>query len=559
MTIIFWIIVSAMTVLVLGLLLWPLLKRTVAAATGEEEKTLSIFRQQFAELGQDRANGVLTDELYQQARRELERRLLEETGTTETTPKMARRQVSSRPVALALAIIVPTASGLLYWQLGNPLAMTEPPAASLSAQGGSEGASPFSDGLGPLIERLKQKMQQNPNDGTGWALLARSYMGMGRHAEAALAYERATTLIPDDAQLLADYADAMGVLHGRKLEGRPEVLIQQALKIDPRNVKALMLAGTVAFNRKDFARAAKDWELARANLPADVDPEMTQQLVAAIEEAQSYLGGGQGMASAYTEPTAAPTQSAGQTGQPRAIRGTVTMAPSLAGKSAATDTLFVFAREMSGPPMPVAIVRATKGDLPFTFQLDDSTSPMPSRKLSSAGPVVIVARLSKSGQAMPQSGDLEGTSQPIQSGGEGIAVVIDHERMDKESAAPAPLASQTGQPRAIRGTVTVAPGLAGKASATDTLFVFAREMSGPPMPVAIVRATKKDLPFTFQLDDSTSPMPSRKLSSAGPVVIVARLSKSGQAMPQSGDLEGTSQPIQSGVDGITVVIDRERP
>jgi len=555
LTIIFWLIASSMTLLILGLLLWPLLKRTAVAATGEQEKTLSIFRQQFGELEQDRANGVLTDELYEQARRELERRLLEETGTTETIPTRAPRQVSSRPVAIALAIIVPAVSGLLYWQLGNPLAMTQPTAASMSAQGGSEGASPFSDGLGPLIERLKQKMQQNPNDGTGWALLARSYMGMGRYAEAALAYENATKLIPDDAQLFADYADAMGVLHGRKLEGKPEVLIQQALKIDPRNVKALMLAGTVAFTRKNFARAAKDWEQARANLPADVDPEMTQQLTAAIEEARSQLGGGQSMVSALTEP-AAPAQ---PTGQPRVIKGTVAMAPSLAGKGSPTDTLFVFAREMNGPPMPVSIVRATRKDLPFTFRLDDSTSPMPSRKLSSAGPVVIVARLSKSGQAMPQSGDLEGTSQPIQSGGEGIAVVIDHERMDKESAAPAPLASQTGQPRAIRGTVTVAPSLAGKASATDTLFVFAREMSGPPMPVAIVRATKKDLPFTFQLDDSTSPMPSRKLSSAGPVVIVARLSKSGQAMPQSGDLEGTSQPIQSGVDGITVVIDRERP
>jgi cytochrome c-type biogenesis protein CcmH len=558
LTIIFWLIASSMTLLILGLLLWPLLKRTVAV-TGEQEKTLSIFRQQFAELGQDRANGVLTDELYEQARRELERRVLEETGTTETSPKMPRRQMHGRPVALALAIIVPTASGLLYWQLGNPLAMTELSAASMTAQRGVGDEASFSEGMEPLIERLKQKMEQNPNDGTGWALLARSYMGMGRHAEAALAYENATKLIPDDAQLLADYADAMGVLHGRRLEGRPEALIQQALKIDPLNVKALMLAGTVAFNRKNFARAAKDWELARANLPADVDPEMTQQLVAAIEEAKSHLGGGQETVASLTEPAAAPAQPARRTGQPRAIRGTVTMAPSLAGKGSPTDTLFVFAREMNGPPMPVSIVRASRKDLPFTFQLDDSTSPMPSRKLSSAGPVVVVARLSKSGQAMPQSGDLEGTSQPIQSGGEGIAVVIDHERMDKESAAPAPLASQTGQPRTIRGTVTVAPGLAGKASATDTLFVFAREMSGPPMPVAIVRATKKDLPFMFQLDDSTSPMPSRKLSSAGPVVIVARLSKSGQAMPQSGDLEGTSQPIQSGVDGITVVIDRERP
>jgi cytochrome c-type biogenesis protein CcmH len=426
-TIIFWLIASTMTLLILGLLLWPLLKRTASVVTGEQEKTLSIFRQQFAELEQDRANGVLTDELYQQARRELERRLLEETGTIDATPVKAQHQVRSRPVAFALAIIVPTVSGLLYWELGNPLAMTQPTAAELSAQGSSEGAHPSADSLEALIEQLKQKMEQNPNDGMGWVLLARSYVGMGRNAEAVQIFEKAVRLIPNDAQLLADYADILGVVHGRKLEGKPEVLIQQALKIDPRNVKALMLSGTVAFNRKDFARAAKDWELARANLPAEVDPEMTQQLMAAIAEAQNQLGGGQKTMPAFAE-SSAPVQPTGQAGQPRTIRGTVTMAPSLAGKGSPTDTLFVFAREMSGPPMPVAIVRATKKELPFTFQLDDSTSPMPSRKLSSAGPVVIVARLSKSGQAMPQSGDLEGTSQPVKSEVEGITVVIDRER-----------------------------------------------------------------------------------------------------------------------------------
>jgi len=423
-TIIFWLIASTMTILVLGLLLWPLLKRTATGATREQEKTLSIFRQQFAELGQDRTNGVLTDELYQQARCELERRLLEETGATETTPTMAPRQVSSRPVAFALAIIIPTVSGLLYWELGNPLAMTQLTAASLSAQGSSDDAHPSADALEALVERLKQKMEENPSDGVGWVLLARSYVGLGRHSEAVPIFQKAVTLIPDDAQLLADYADTLGVVHGRKLEGPPEVLIQQALKIDPRNVKALMLAGTVAFNRKNYARAAKDWEQARANLPADVDPEMTQQLMAAIAEAQSQLTGGQETVSAITE-SAAPAQ---PTGQAHAIRGTVTMAPSLAGKGSSTDTLFVFAREVSGPPMPVAIVRATKKDLPFTFQLDDSSSPMPSRKLSGAGTVVIVARLSKSGQAMPQSGDLEGTSQPVKSGEDGITVVIDRER-----------------------------------------------------------------------------------------------------------------------------------
>ena len=126
-------------------------------------------------------------------------------------------------------------------------------------------------------------------------------------------------------------------------------------------------------------------------------------------------------------------------------------------------------------------------------------------------------------------------------------------------AEPAASAKPIGQSFAISGKVVMTPSLAGKGSPTDTLFVFARETSGPPMPVAIVRATKKDLPFTFQLDDSNSMMPSRKLSDVGMVVIVARISKSGQAMPQSGDLEGMSQPVKPGMEGITIVIDRERP
>jgi cytochrome c-type biogenesis protein CcmH len=125
-----------------------------------------------------------------------------------------------------------------------------------------------------------------------------------------------------------------------------------------------------------------------------------------------------------------------------------------------------------------------------------------------------------------------------------------------EMAAPA---KPTGQSLAISGKVVLGPNLTSKGSATDTLFVFARETSGPPMPVAIVRATKKDIPFSFRLDDSNSMMPSRKLSDVDMVVIVARLSKSGKAMPESGDLEGMSQPVKPGADGITIVIDRERP
>ena len=424
MIITFWLIASGLTIVTLGLLVWPLLKRTPAVVTGEQEKKLPVYRQQFAELEQDRQNGVLTDEQYQVARRELERRVLEETGGAESPSVGTAPQVNARAVALALAVIIPMVTVLLYVKLGSPLAITHPSASSMTAQESSDNEHQSLSGLDALTERLKKKLEQNPTDGVGWALLARAYVELGRHPEAVPIYEKAMQLIPNDAQLLADYADALGVLHGRKLEGKPEALIQQALKADPRNVKALMLAGTVAYNHKEYGRAASYWEDARANLPPDTNQEAIQEIMNGIAEAKE-LGGGR-QATVATKP-AGPVKPAGQTGPSLAISGQVSIAPSLAAKGSPTDTLFVFAREMSGPPMPVAIVRATKKDLPFTFRLDDSNSPMPARKLSEAGQVVIVARVSKSGEAMPKSGDLQGMSQPVKPGADGIKVVIDRE------------------------------------------------------------------------------------------------------------------------------------
>jgi cytochrome c-type biogenesis protein CcmH len=431
MTAIFWVIVSAMTLSVLGLLLRPLLKRP-AQLTNEQEKTLPVYRQQFSELEQDLTNGLLTDEQYQTARHELERRVLEETGSIETSSMTSGGLVNLRFVALSVAMIIPAASGVLYWTLGNPAAMTHPTASSMSAQSGAGDERQMMEGLNTLMERLKKKLEQNPNDATGWAMLARSYMAMERYADAVPAFDKAFKLNPNDADMLADYADALGIHQGRKLEGKPETMIEKALKVDPNHVKALMLAGTMAYNRKDFALAVKDWERARTNLPQDSDPEFSEQITAAIGDAKQRMGGAPLMAATNApRPSSAmpadhpPVKKAGAS---RAITGKVVLGPSMAGKGSLPDTLFVFAKDVAGPPMPVSIVRASKNDLPFTFRLDDSTSPMPSRKLSDIETVVIVARLSKSGQAMPGSGDLEGMSQPIKPGTENITVVIDRER-----------------------------------------------------------------------------------------------------------------------------------
>jgi cytochrome c-type biogenesis protein CcmH len=430
MTAAFWAIVSAMTLCVLGLLLRPLLKRP-AQMTSEQEKTLPVYRQQFSELEQDLTNGLLTDEQYQTARHELERRVLEETGSIETSSTTSGGLVNLRFVALSLVMIIPAASGVLYWTLGNPAAMTHPAASPMAAQGGAGDERQMMEGLNTLMERLKKKLEQNPNDATGWTMLARSYMAMERYADAVPAFDKAFKLNPNNADMLADYADALAIHQGRKLEGKPETLIEKALKVDPNHVKALMLAGTVAYNRKDFALAVKDWERARANLPPGSDPEDGEQIAAAIGDAKQRMGGAPMMA-ATNAPRASSAMPAEhppvkKAGASHAITGKVVLGPGMAGKTL-PDTLFVFAKDVAGPPMPVSIVRASKKDLPFTFRLDDSTSPMPSRKLSDIQTVVIVARLSKSGQAMPGSGDLEGMSQPVKPGTENITVVIDRER-----------------------------------------------------------------------------------------------------------------------------------
>jgi len=428
MTVTFWSIVSAMTLAILGLVLRPLLMRQ-STVTNEQEKKLPVYRQQFSELEQDLASGLLTDEQYQAARSELERRVLEETGSTDTSTTTTGGLVNLRFVALSLAMIIPASSAVLYWTLGNPAAMTHP-TVSAASQGGPGSDAQMAEGLNQLIEQLRKKLEQNPNDAVGWGLLARSYMAMERYADAVPIFERATKLDPDNASLLADYADALAVHQGRKLEGRPESLIQKALKLDPHNVKALMLSGTIAYNRKDFARAAKEWEDAHTYLPAD-DQESSDQLKASIAEAKRRMGGGPSMNMLVANPPmeqAKPTKPVAQSGQSRAITGKVILGPNLASRASLPDTLFVFAKDVAGPPMPVSIVRASRKDLPFTFRLDDSTSPMPSRKLSDIDTVVIVARLSKSGKAMAESGDLEGMSQPIKPGAENITVVIDRER-----------------------------------------------------------------------------------------------------------------------------------
>jgi cytochrome c-type biogenesis protein CcmH len=265
-----------------------------------------------------------------------------------------------------------------------------------------------------LVSRLAARLKDNPEDAEGWVMLGRSFTVLGRFAEASEAYASAAARRPRDAQLLADYADALAMAQGRSLQGEPEKIIARALAIDPLNVKALLLAGTAAFNRNDFAGAARHWERLLQAVPEE--SEMAQRVRSSIAEARQLGGLGSPGKQAQRRETAAAR-----------VAGVARLAPEFAGKVSPTDTVFIFARAAEGPRAPLAVLRKQARDLPVTFVLDDSMAMSPQMRLSSFARVVVGARVSKSANATPQPGDLHGQSAPVKVGAQGIAVTIDTE------------------------------------------------------------------------------------------------------------------------------------
>lgn len=411
-----WFYVTA-AVFVLVALLWvlpALLRRTPGAvAPGAAASNLAVLRDQLAELDRDLGNGLVTAEQHREARGELERRVIEDARAgADAVPRTAARRT-----ALALGLLIPLGAGLLYLFLGNPAAMQWE-----ATQGAGHKISPQE--MDEMVARLAARLQEKPDDGNGWALLGRSYMVMQRFDDAAKAYGRAAETIKDDASLLADYADALAMAQGRSLAGKPLQIVEQALKLDPVNWKALAMAGSAAFDRKDFRKAVDYWQKLRAVLPPD--SEFARSVDSNIAEARE-LGGlkggvppqGAAAGAGAAPPAVAPARGAG------AVRGTVSLAPALAARAAPDDTVFIYARAAQGPRMPLAIVRKQVRDLPAEFALDDSQAMTPEMKLSNFAEIVVSARVSRASSATPQSGDLTGESAPLKAGGAPVKVVID--------------------------------------------------------------------------------------------------------------------------------------
>jgi cytochrome c-type biogenesis protein CcmH len=381
-------------------------------AATRQEANISIFRDQMQELDADLAAGTLSRDQYDQAQRELESRVLEDTASGDATD--VSRSSAGRLIPLVVGVGVPVLAVTLYLLLGNPrgLEPQQPPPAAAAAPGQAHDVT--AQQITEMVAGLAAKLQQDPSNPQGWIMLARSYNVLQRFAEAAQAYEKALALMPGNSQVLADYADALGMVQGGDMTGKPTVLVAQSLKADPNNIKALALAGTIEFEKANYAVAVDHWQKAASLLPAD--SEFARGLQGSIVEARQKGG------LAPVEPIAGVNAVGGAS-----ISGTVSLAPELAGKVAPSDTVFIFARASSGPRMPLAIVRKQVKDLPVSFALDDSMAMAPTMKLSLFPQVVVGARVSKSGNATPKPGDLESTVQPAALGASGLALVIQSE------------------------------------------------------------------------------------------------------------------------------------
>lgn len=399
----FLLLAAAMLAIVTLVLLLPLLRRrNPAAAASAEAVNIGIYRDQLRELGEDLASGTIDRGRYDEARAELEHRLLDDTRS-EAAPAAAPPKHATATL-IALAALLPLAAGGIYIAVGTPEGLSPQSADA------SHGVTPQQ--VEQMIAKLSERLKEQPENAEGWAMLGRSYAALDRFGEAATAYAEAVKRIPDDPQLLVDYADVLAMSRGRNLLGEPESLISRALALDPANGKALALAGTVAFQKKQYPAAVAHWQKLVAMLPPG--SEMAAAIQDSIAEAQSLAGG------AKPRPGPAAATAA-------RVSGTVRLSDALKSRVAPGDTVFIFARAANGPPAPLAILRRQVSDLPADFVLDDTLAMAPGMNLSSFPEVIVGARISKSGTASRRPGDLEGFSSTVKTGATGLIVVIDAE------------------------------------------------------------------------------------------------------------------------------------
>jgi cytochrome c-type biogenesis protein CcmH len=278
-----------------------------------------------------------------------------------------------------------------------------------------------------LTVRLERKLEQESDNPEGWAMLARSYKSLGRWDDAERAFGRIGPTFEQNAELLAEYAEIL-VQRDSGFGEQARAKIRKSLEIDPHNMLALFLGGGEAFENGRYTEAITLWERLLPQLQAGSDD--AQMVEAGIARARDRAGRTSSAAPRNAVPGAAGRKAQDTAKTPVAsaktsIRGRVELSPALKGKVEPNDTVFIFARAIDGPRMPLAALRARAADLPIDFSLDDSQALSADARLSTATQVHVEVRVSKSGNAMPGKGDLAGSSGPVKPGATDLRIKID--------------------------------------------------------------------------------------------------------------------------------------
>ena len=383
-------------VLVLVLLLRPFIFPAKSSSTSRRQMNATIYREELDKLEAEHTAGVITSTDYEIAHAEMRQRLFQDT-IEEDDREVAG---SSKKTAIGLCIFIVLLSSALYFSLGDVVRV---------AQNNSE--KPVTqEGVEKMVAEFAIKMEKDPGNLKGWAMLARSYRILGRDEDAAKAYARAGSFIDSDPQLLADYADVLASNANGSFVGKPSQLINQALKLDPNNMMALWLSGTASYNAKNYKAAVQSWDKLAQQLPPNTDEARAIQ--GSIAEARSKGG----------LTTSVPVASAG-----KGISGKIELSADLKSKIKPGDIVMVIARK-PGERMPVAVLKASATDFPMSFILNDSLAMNPSAPLSQLSEASVEVRISKTGMAKPEVGDLISSVQTIKVGTTNVRLLVDQVR-----------------------------------------------------------------------------------------------------------------------------------
>ena len=388
----FLLIVSVLILIAFLLILPPLWRKQAVQAADLDQRNILIAQHRLAELKENRRSGGISQAQYEEQLADLEQALSDD---LDIKSHVSSAQSQGRWVVYVLVLGVPLLAGALYFSLGNYQAISH------SAEMAVDPDTLKLAEINKMVDGLAEKLKNNPDDAQGWLMLGRSYKFQQQYPKAVDAFANAYRLLGDQAEVMLLYADAIAYASDKNLAGKPTELVFKALALEPDNMTALWLGGMAKAQQGDAVTAIKLWKKLEALLPPGSDSQQEiQGLLAKIESEAPQ---------AAAQPEA--TQQANVSGV--AIDVQVSLAPELQKSASPGDTVFIYAQALSGPKMPLAIVRKQVSDLPLTVSLNDTMAMMPNMKLSNFANVKLLARISKSGNAISQPGDLIGVIDQV--------------------------------------------------------------------------------------------------------------------------------------------------